>query len=113
LVALTELILALAATKTKTFPFIEYRLYMIEIRKRRRDGYLAAIHRDDLDIHALHKYRICSKHFVSGKPTSDNYDTTNPSWLPTLHLGHKGSKSEVVTRTAVERYERVRERDQR
>ena len=37
-----------------------------ELRKRQRDGYLDAIHREDLDFHALHKYRICSKHFVSG-----------------------------------------------
>ena len=53
-----------------------------ELRKRRRDGYLAAIHREDLDFPALHKYRICSKHFVSGMP-ADLYDQTSPSWLPT------------------------------
>lgn len=51
-------------------------------------------------------------HFVSGKP-AELYDKTCPNWLPTLHLGHNGSSSESISRAAVERYERVRERDQR
>ena len=39
-----------------------------ELRKERRDGYLRAISREDLDIRSLDNYRICSAHFVTGKP---------------------------------------------
>ena len=46
-----------------------------ELRKKRRDGYLAAISRENIDTSALDKYRICSRHFVSGKP-ADLYDST-------------------------------------
>ena len=62
-----------------------------ELRKRRRDGYLAAVSRKDLDYNALDKYRICSRHFKSGKPAS-LYDTTHPGWLPTLHMDHNNVK---------------------
>ena len=54
-----------------------------ELRKKRRDGYLAAISREDIDTSALHKYRICARHFVSGE-VADLYDTTSSSWLPTF-----------------------------
>ncbi|XP_065902961.1 uncharacterized protein [Dysidea avara] len=83
-----------------------------ELRKLRRDGFLAAIHRADLDMDDLQKYRICSKHFVFGQP-ADLYKQTRPNWLPTLHLRHKRSNTESVSTAAVERYERARERDQR
>ena len=77
-----------------------------ELRKLRRDGFLAAIHRADLDMDDLQKYRICSKHFVFGQP-ADLYKQTRPNWLPTLHLGHKRSSTESVSTAAVERYERA------
>ena len=84
-----------------------------ELRKKRRDGYLAAISRQDIDVNELHKYRICSLHFVSGWP-ADLYDTTNPSWLPTLNLGHKKSSSgQSNSSICVERWERAQERGQR
>jgi len=67
----------------------------LELRKKRRDGYLAAISREDIDIDALDKYRICLKHFEGGKP-AELYDVINPAWLPTLHLGHE--KGAAVTR---------------
>ena len=46
---------------------------------------------------ALHKYKVCEKHFHSGKLVY-LYNTTDPDWLPTLHLGHKEHGS-VVTRS--------------
>jgi len=70
-----------------------------ELRKKRRDGYLVAISRED--INELHRCRICSLHFVSGWP-ADLYDTTNPNWLPTMNLaiGHeKSSQVGKLTRT--------------
>ena len=59
-----------------------------ELTKKRRAGFLAAIPRGGLQgTRVLEKDRICSRHFVSGKPAYV-YDETNPDWLPTLHLGH-------------------------
>ena len=43
-----------------------------ELRKRRQDGYLVVIHREDLNIHALDQYRICLKRFWSGKTVLPN-----------------------------------------
>ena len=59
----------------------------LELSKRRRDGYLAAISREGLDVNNLGKYRICSRHFISGEPAK-LFDCTNPDWLPTMNLGH-------------------------
>ena len=39
-----------------------------ELRKKQRDGFLVAISREDLDIKTLHKYKICSKHFILKRP---------------------------------------------
>ena len=84
-----------------------------ELRKKRRDGYLAAISREDIDVNELHKYRICSLHFVSNWP-ADLYDTTNPNWLPTMNLGHdKSSSCQTNSNVIVERWERAQEREQR
>ena len=39
--------------------------------------------------------RICSRHFLSGKPAALE-DDTNPDWLPSLNLGHsKISENQV------------------
>ena len=40
----------------------------LELRKKRRDGFLAAISREDIDMTALHKYKVCEMHFHSRKP---------------------------------------------
>ena len=59
-----------------------------ELTKKRRAGFLAAISREGLeDSRVLEDNRICSRHFISGKPAY-LYDEANPDWLPTLHLGH-------------------------
>ena len=82
----------------------------LELCKKRRDGFLAAISREDLDMTALHKYKVCENHFHSGKPAY-LYSTTNPDWLPTLHLGHKEHRS-AVTRSldpSVDRWKRAQE----
>jgi len=63
----------------------------IKLRKQRRDGYLAAVSRYDINYDSLDEYRVCSWHFKSGKPAA-LYDTTNPDWLPTIHMGHKKGK---------------------
>ena len=51
--------------------------------------------------------RICSRHFISGKP-ADLEDETNPDWLPSLNLGYtKFSDSHSQT----ERYGRRKARE--
>ena len=71
------------------------------LSKRRRDGFLAAISRVGLTENILKNDRICSRHFITGKP-ADLLDDTNPDWLPTQNLGH--SKSRLHS-TAIERWE--------
>ena len=41
--------------------------------------------------------RVCSEHFVSGKP-SKPYDATNPDWSPSLNLGHSCIKQSDTSR---------------
>ena len=49
----------------------------LQLSKARRDGYLAAISREDMTESKLKNERICSKHFVSGRP-ADLFDELNP-----------------------------------
>ena len=78
-----------------------------ELSKKRREGFFAAISREDVDFNAQH-YRICSRHFKFGEPTKNLYDTTNPNWLPTQNLGH--SKKAKRQPTDICRYERAKRR---
>ena len=68
-----------------------------QLSERRRQGFLAAISRDDLTDSKIENGRICSRHFISGKP-ADLYDHLNPDWLPTLNLGHSKIKPTVGDR---------------
>ena len=77
-----------------------------QLSRRRRDGYLAAISRLGLTEKILKNDRVCSKHFVSGKP-ADLLEDTSPDWLPSLNLGH--SKSRLLAK-ATERWERRKAR---
>ena len=79
----------------------------LELSKQRRDGFVAAISREDLDLNDLDKYRICSNHFVFGKP-ADLTDFTNCNWLPKTLLGH--TKILPPTKAHSERYERAQRR---
>ena len=58
-----------------------------QLRKARREGFLAAIFRQDLTNSKLENERIWSRHFVTGKP-ADLFDETNPDWLPSQLLRH-------------------------
>lgn len=70
-----------------------------ELSRRRRAGFLSAIKRDDLTEKVLSNDRICSRHFLPGKP-ADLLDENNPDWLPTLNLGHRNSLSESTAKAA-------------
>ena len=95
----------------KSFPIVEYLLSVIIKAKKTwncEKTSLAAILREDIDIDSLDKYGICSRHFEGGNP-ADLYDTTNPAWLPTLHLGHE-KRAAVARDDSMARYERATER---
>ena len=94
-----------------------YRLPKIIVRKgqrieqlsrRRREGFISAISRADLTEKILSNDRICSRHFLSGKPASLE-DELNPDWLPTQNLGN----SKTRTDASKDRYDRMRRRDER
>ena len=59
-----------------------------ELCEKRRTSWLAAINRQDIKPANFPYTRVCSDHFISGKPAG-LYDTTNPDWIPTLKLGHQ------------------------
>ncbi len=77
------------------------------LSKKRKEKFFAAISRVGLTEKILKNDRICSRHYLRGKP-SDLLDETNPDWLPTLHLGH--SKSGAMISTVQGRYERRKAR---
>ena len=82
-----------------------------ELTKRRRAGFLAAIFKGGLiGTRILENDRICSRHFISGKPAY-LYDEANPDWLPSLHLGHAKRKPELHTE-ATERCDRRKGRNE-
>ena len=83
----------------------------LELSIRRRQGYLAAISRYDLTNDALEssKIKICSRHFIFGKPAA-LFDETHPDWLPTFNLEHSTLDASTVL-SITERYERKKARD--
>ena len=83
-----------------------------KLRKKRRDGYLAAISRKDINPDLLDDRRICSRHFVGGEP-GKLYDVNNPAWLPTLNLGHNREDNDARASEHMIRYERAKERERK
>ena len=60
---------------------------ILELSKKRRAGYVAAIARSDLTEKSMAYDRVCSRHFINGKPAPLE-DESIPDWLPTRNLGH-------------------------
>ena len=66
----------------------------------------------------LHKYKVCEKHFHSGKPAY-LHSTTDPNWLPTLLLARKEHRSTSITKSLdpsvadaqVDRWKRAQENE--
>ncbi|XP_041347756.1 uncharacterized protein LOC121367563 isoform X1 [Gigantopelta aegis] len=54
----------------------------------------------------LGNVRVCSDHFIMGKPV-DLYDETNPDWAPSLKMGHEKLG---FSKTSKDRYERISKR---
>lgn len=63
-----------------------------ERSRKRRQQWLANINRPDMKESSYPYVRICSDHFISGKP-STLYETSSPDWAPTLRLGHDKDKN--------------------
>ena len=74
----------------------------LQLSKRRKEGFFAA---EDIDYNVLH-YRICSRHFISGKPVKLLYDCSNSDWLPTMNLRH--TKQKELADSDLSWYERAR-----
>ena len=75
----------------------------------RRTQWIAAISRDDLTEQILKNDRVCSRHFVSGKPAKD-FDRFNVGWVPTLNLGHSKRKKKDSSTADQDRAERAKAR---
>lgn len=75
-----------------------------ELSESRRRGWLAAIRRQDIKPGNYPHIRVCSDHFISGKP-ADMYNSTSPDWIPSLCLGHNHAQQVDSSRhtTAAER----------
>ena len=58
-------------------------------------------------------YKVYERHFHSGKPVAISLNTTDPDWLPTLHLGHKehGSAITRIPAPSLDRWKRAQERE--
>ncbi|CAN7941499.1 unnamed protein product, partial [Ixodes hexagonus] len=72
----------------------------------RQREWLSRISRKDLN-GDLDRYRVCSRHFVSGAAAS-LFDVCNPDWAPTQHLGY----SRTLDKPNPSRYLRLSRRRQ-
>ena len=75
-----------------------------ELTTERRRKWISAISRDDIAKKKMENDRVCSSHFVSGKPAS-NWDKFNVDWIPTLNLGH--NKNDIKTKDQIAAGERA------
>ena len=73
-----------------TYPFIEFQLFVrtggerkLNLISHSRDGYFAAISRENLNFNIFRQVQDLFQHFVLGKPVT-LYDFTSPDCLPTL-----------------------------
>ena len=55
-----------------------------KLTTERRRKWISAISRDDITEKKMENDRVCSSHFVSGKPAS-NWDKFDIDWVPTLN----------------------------
>ncbi|XP_034235545.1 zinc finger and SCAN domain-containing protein 23-like [Thrips palmi] len=70
----------------------------LELSERRRKVWFECIYRPGFDEADAPRYvRVCSKHFVNGKPSA-LFDVANADWVPCLNLGRS---SRISTRSSV------------
>ncbi|CAG9840696.1 unnamed protein product [Diabrotica balteata] len=89
-----------------TVPFKRFRQDEETIRsvQQRRDKWIQALKRTDLTNRQLNNARVCSNHFISGKPSSVE-DILNPDWVPNINMGYASSSHRAVC-CNIERYKR-------
>ncbi|XP_067676792.1 uncharacterized protein [Haliotis asinina] len=71
--------------------------------ERGRRAWIAVINRSDVTCYD--QLRVCSDHFIAGKPHP--YDESHTDWAPCKHLGYEGTKTPSK---AVVRHERLQNR---
>ncbi|KAL3864428.1 hypothetical protein ACJMK2_006112 [Sinanodonta woodiana] len=70
----------------------------LELSARRRDTWFARLRRDFKSLN-VDNVRVCSDHFVSGRPAT-LYDTSDVDWAPSLKLGYDSdSTQEKISKT--------------
>ncbi|XP_070180904.1 uncharacterized protein [Littorina saxatilis] len=75
-----------------------------ELSEKRRRAWIQQINRKTVtDITIKPWTRVCSKHFVTGKP-AELYDESHPDWVPSLDMGYNCKKGDL------DRYERTKQR---
>ena len=83
-----------------------------ELLIERRRRWLSAISRDGLTENLIQSGRVCSRHFVQGKPAA-SWDKWNVDWVPTLNLGHSKKVACSNDELQMARGERAKERRKR
>ncbi|KAK5639648.1 hypothetical protein RI129_012140 [Pyrocoelia pectoralis] len=81
---------------------------ILEERVKRREYWIQALHRADLTETKIKNMRICSDHFLSGKPAEFG-DTSHPDYIPRLKMGYKTTNSSA--HSVGSRYERLKKRN--
>ncbi|KAM4734903.1 uncharacterized protein FYW61_007852 [Anableps anableps] len=65
-----------------------------ELTRRRRAAWVDAVGCREITFDRIpSSVRVCSRHFVSGKPAFEMLDS-DPDWVPSLHLGRDGDEGE-------------------
>ena len=67
-----------------------------ELSENQRRCWLAAINSGDLKPENYSFLRVCSDHFIKGKPAA-LYEESNPDWVPSLKLGHGEKRSLAIS----------------
>ena len=80
-----------------------------ELSERRRRLWFAAINREDASWKKVDGWRVCSTHFICGKPAS-LFDENNPDWVPTKNLGYERFGATSETDLVQSRYDRAKRR---
>ncbi|KAJ8911319.1 hypothetical protein NQ315_017015 [Exocentrus adspersus] len=68
-----------------------------KLASERREAWITSLHRSDITDSKLKYGRICSKHFVSGKP-SKLQDRNDPDWVPSVDMGYTATVSNSILR---------------
>lgn len=86
------------------FPAVYKKLSLVEICKERRTAWFNAIRRKDLMENSLKFTRICSQHFITGRPAKLQ-DKLHPDWTPSINMGYPNN-----SKARLERYQRLQNR---